>query len=132
MTGIAPRPGVAHGAATRLKTTVAVVCPGFFRTNLAESLRAADAHSVKVTEKLVGGARRSAAEVADLVYEGAMRGESHVLTHTDGLVTWLVKRLVPFSLYEAFLSRSTRFFVGAPVDPGAGQAAAPRAAARRR
>jgi len=87
---------------------VSVVCPGFFRTNLTESMRAGNPDVDRVTRRLVERARRGAPEIADLVYEGVERGDFHILTHRDGKVAWLVKRLAPFEVYARVLERSTR------------------------
>lgn len=87
---------------------VTVVCPSFFRTNLAESLRAPDEGTVKLTNKLVNEARLGADEIAERVYRGVERGEFHILTHADTKVAWLVKRFVPFSVYAGAVSRLAR------------------------
>lgn len=99
---------------------VTVVCPGFFRTNLAESLRASDPAIEGVTRALVVRSRRTAPEIAELVRRGIERGDSHVLTHGDGKVAWMLKRLLPFPLYLKFLARGSRRMLSRRPEPRPG------------
>ncbi len=85
---------------------VSVVCPAFFKTNLAESMRTPDAKLDKSTRRLVEKARRGAPEIAGLVFEGVERKDFHILTHPEGRVAWMVKRLTPFAAYRRFMSKS--------------------------
>jgi NAD(P)-dependent dehydrogenase (short-subunit alcohol dehydrogenase family) len=87
---------------------VSVVCPGFFRTNLTESLRAGNADVERVTRKLVEQARAGAPEVAERVFRGVERGEFYILTHAEGRIAWMVKRLLPVALYLSWMQKSTR------------------------
>jgi NAD(P)-dependent dehydrogenase (short-subunit alcohol dehydrogenase family) len=91
---------------------VTVVCPSFFRTNLTETMRSGNADVARITNKLVNNAKRGADEIAELTFRGVERGDFHVLTHTDGKVAWMLKRLAPFSLYAEVLSRNTRKMMG--------------------
>jgi NAD(P)-dependent dehydrogenase (short-subunit alcohol dehydrogenase family) len=90
---------------------VTVACPSFFRTNLADSLRASDARLLKLTEKLVTKSRFTSAEIARQVYAGVAKKRVFVLTHTDGRVAWMMKRLAPYALYSAAMARMTRGLV---------------------
>lgn len=78
---------------------VSVICPAFFRTNLAESVRSQNAHMAQLTKKLVNKARVSAEEVAAKVVEAVARGDFHILTHPRERRIWLYKRFVPFPMY---------------------------------
>lgn len=91
---------------------VTVVCPSFFRTNLTETMRAGNADTARITEKLVTKASRSADEIAELTFRGVQRGDFHVLTHSDGKVAWMLKRLAPFSLYARAIAHNTRRMMG--------------------
>lgn len=86
---------------------VTVVCPAFFRTNLTESFRGTP-HVQRITQKLVGGSKRGADDIADIVFRGVARGDFHILTHSDAAFAWMVKRLVPFPLYASFFARANR------------------------
>ncbi len=91
---------------------VSVVCPAFFRTNLTETFRAANADVDRITKRLVNQARRGADEIAELTFQGISRGDFHVLTHVDGKVAWMVKRLAPFSIYARAIAHNTRKMMG--------------------
>jgi NAD(P)-dependent dehydrogenase (short-subunit alcohol dehydrogenase family) len=91
---------------------VTVVCPSFFRTNLTETMRAGNADTARITDRLVNKAKRGADEIAELTFRGVERGDFHVLTHADGKVAWMLKRLAPFSLYARAITHSTRRMMG--------------------
>ena len=91
---------------------VTVVCPSFFRTNLTETMRAGNADTARITQKLVNKAKRGADEIAELTFRGVERGDFHVLTHADGKVAWMLKRLAPFSLYARAITHNTRRMMG--------------------
>lgn len=82
--------------------TVSAICPGFFRTNLAESLHGKDVDLEQSATTLITKAPRSARQVAEVAYEGMARGRQIILTDVDGRVAWRSKR---FSrpMYEAIL-----------------------------
>ena len=88
------------------KVHVSVVCPAFFKTNLMESVRAPDAAFGKTTARLVNNAKRGADDIAELVYQGVGRRDFHILTHPEGRVAWMVKRLAPFGAYRRFMQKS--------------------------
>lgn len=87
---------------------VSVVCPAFFRTQLAESMRAADPQSMQRARKLVGKARFGAEEIADKIFHGVARGDFHILTHRQGQVAWLLKRLLPYPAFSVVMRRLSR------------------------
>ena len=91
---------------------VTVVCPSFFRTNLTETMRAGNADTARITQRLVNKAKRGADEIAELTFRGVERGDFHVLTHADGKVAWMLKRLAPFSLYARAITHNTRRMMG--------------------
>ena len=91
---------------------VSVVCPAFFRTNLTESFRAANADVARITDHLVNKAKRGADDIADLVFRGVENGDFHILTHADGKAAWMLKRFAPFSVYARALAKSTRKMMG--------------------
>lgn len=78
---------------------VSVVCPGYFRTNLAASARTSDSISANMVNKLVGRARHTAEEIAEIVYRGIERREFFILTHREATKVWFMKRFLPFSIY---------------------------------
>lgn len=91
---------------------VSVVYPAFFRTNLAETARAADADSQRMMNKLVTQARRDADEIAALVQAGIERGDFHILTHKREARIWRLKRLLPYAVYAGLMQRATKKMMG--------------------
>lgn len=87
---------------------VTVVCPSFFQTNIAASMRAPDPAFRAVTAKLLARSRLTADDVADDVYQAVSAKDFYVLSHKDGRAAWLMKRLLPRRLYAAVLRQKTQ------------------------
>lgn len=94
---------------------VSVVCPGFFRTNLTESLKTESPHARKIMSKLVDKAPRDADDIADFTFRAAEKGEFHILPHPEGQRIWALKRLSPWKIYERVLRNRTMKMRG-PLD----------------
>ncbi len=84
---------------------VSVVCPAFFRTDLARNMRAATPELERMTKRLVERARIDADEIADRVFQGVARGDPHILTHPEAKRFWRMKRLLPYRLYLVLMRR---------------------------
>lgn len=84
---------------------VSVVCPGFFRSNLAETARTSDADSKRRTTRLVNKARRTSDDIAKVVIRGVERREFRILPDVDGRKAWRLKRMLPFPLFVKALNR---------------------------
>ncbi|QDA58291.1 SDR family oxidoreductase [Thermomonas aquatica] len=84
---------------------VSVVCPAFFRTDLARNMRAANPALEGMTKRLVERARIGADEIADRIFDGMQRGDPHILTHPEAKRFWRLKRLLPYRLYLALMRR---------------------------
>lgn len=87
---------------------VSVVCPAFFRTDLAKNMRAANPQLEGMTKRLVERARIGADEIADRIFAGMARGDTHILTHAEGRMAWRLKRWLPYSSYLALARRQLR------------------------
>lgn len=87
--------------------SVSVVCPSFFRTNLAESVRAADESAKRMTEKLVNRARLSADEVATTIYAGIQRRDPLIVPQADARAIFRLKRWLPGKLYRRLMLSRT-------------------------
>lgn len=74
---------------------VTVVCPSFFQTNLAESLRSPEQGMDGTIRKLLATGKLSADDVAKRIIDGASRNRFMILPHTEGKLLHLVKRLLP-------------------------------------
>jgi NAD(P)-dependent dehydrogenase (short-subunit alcohol dehydrogenase family) len=86
---------------------VSVVCPAFFRTNLAESLRASDPTSTVLTQKLVNKAKVSADEIAEKVFRGVEDKQFKILTHDDSKRLVMLKRLLPYRWFRKIMLKNT-------------------------
>lgn len=84
---------------------VSVVCPAFFRTALAANMRASDPKLEAVTKRLVERARIGPEQIAAQIFEGVQRGDTHILTHPEVRRTWLLKRLLPYTIYLKLMRR---------------------------
>ena len=84
---------------------VSVVCPAFFRTALAQNMRASDPTLEAITKRLVERARIGPEEIARQVFEGVQRGDTHILTHPEARRAWLWKRVLPYALYLKLMRR---------------------------
>ncbi len=84
---------------------VTVVCPAFFRTALAQNMRASDPKLEAMTRRLVERARIGPEDIARQVFEGVQRGDSHILTHPDARRSWWLKRILPYRIYLKLMRR---------------------------
>ena len=99
--------------------TVSAICPGFFRTNLADSLNGKDVELEQSATILITKAPRSARQVAEAAYAGMADGRQIILTDADGRVAWRAKR-VARPVYESILRWvGGRMAEGKPPMPGA-------------
>jgi NAD(P)-dependent dehydrogenase (short-subunit alcohol dehydrogenase family) len=71
---------------------VAVVCPGFFRTNLAASVASDDPVTAGLTTSLINRSEVSADEVAQAVLEGLDAGDHVILPDPESRLTVEAKR----------------------------------------
>lgn len=81
-----------------------VVCPSFFRTNLAASLSGSDPEVEASATRLINGSRLSADEVAARVLRGTDRRRPVILTDREGRAAVLAKRWLR-PLYDRAMRR---------------------------
>ena len=86
---------------------VSVVCPSFFRTNLADSIRSADPDARASARELIDGSKRSADTVAVEVLRQFDAGKHLILPDREARIAYAAKRFVP-SLYRAAMLRTAR------------------------
>jgi NAD(P)-dependent dehydrogenase (short-subunit alcohol dehydrogenase family) len=84
---------------------VTVLCPSFFQTNLAESLRAPDADLRAKLIRLLSRSPITAEQIAEQVFRAVNDGRFYVLPHAPARRTWILKRLLPRRLYRALVRR---------------------------
>lgn len=85
--------------------SVTVVCPAFFRTALAQNMRASDPKLEAMTKRLVERARIGPEQIARQVFEGVQRGDTHILTHPEARRSWWLKRILPYRIYLKLMRR---------------------------
>ena len=71
---------------------VSVVCPSFFQTNLAESLRSPESGVDQTVQKLLAGGKLTAQDVADRTVKSAAKNQFMILPHPEGKIMWQVKK----------------------------------------
>ncbi|TLY51431.1 MAG: SDR family oxidoreductase [Gammaproteobacteria bacterium] len=85
---------------------VSVVCPSFFRTDLAKNMRANSVELENQTKRLVERARVGAGVIAERIFDGVARGATHILTHPEGSIAWRLKRYLPYRFYQSIMRRT--------------------------
>lgn len=88
--------------------SVSVVCPSFFRTNLAESMQGGDTRANRMSRKLITKSRFTAEETAKRVWSGVLAKKMHVLPHIEGRVFWFLKRMLPTTFLKLAASAATK------------------------
>lgn len=84
---------------------VSVICPSFFRTNLTNSFRGADAEVEQAGAAMVNRSRRTADQVAATVVRGIDARRDIILTDPEGHIVWRLKRFAR-PLYLAGMKRA--------------------------
>ena len=84
------------GELARTKIGVTVLCPTFFKTNIARNGRFADEKTRKQANKLVD-AGKEAEDIARLTLASVEKGQLYCVPIADGRWFWRVKRVAPES-----------------------------------
>jgi len=88
---------------------VTVLCPTFFRTNIAKSSRSHGDANPDIAEKLMNRTTIQAADVARNAIEALDNGRLYALPHPDGRWFWRLKRVAPETFYDKVLTRARSF-----------------------
>jgi NAD(P)-dependent dehydrogenase (short-subunit alcohol dehydrogenase family) len=81
--------------------SVAVLCPTFFRTGIADAARGiVDEKQQRFTRKLMDRSKVQAPEVAKAALDGVAAGRLYIVPMTDGRVMWSLKRLAPERFHQ--------------------------------
>ena len=86
---------------------VHVLCPGFFKTNLTESLPPQAAAMKAVLTRIFDRSGISAEEVAAAALAGIQKGDFQILSHPEGRAAWRMKRAFPDTLYRKLMKKQT-------------------------
>jgi short-subunit dehydrogenase len=84
-----------HGELTGTGVGVTVLCPTFFRTNIARSSRSHGVAKPEFVERLMDRTRIQAPDVARFALDACERDLLYALPHPDGRWFWRVKRTLP-------------------------------------
>lgn len=82
---------------------VTVLCPTFFRTNIADAGRGATEKSISTIHKLMDRSSIQAADVARIALDAVAKSKLYAVPHADGRWAWRFKRMLPTG-YSALMS----------------------------
>lgn len=86
---------------------ISVMCPGFFKTNLKESLKTKSAALAKVLDKMMERATVTSEEVAEVAFRGVANREFMILSHAEGKKALRIKRWLP-NFYFSMMAKQTQ------------------------
>ena len=90
---------------------VSVACPGFFSTNLDESLRSKQPGVAKLVSKMLHTySDITAAQVAEAIYQDSENFKFMTITHKDGRTAFRIKRWFPAMRYLAMMKKQLKNF----------------------
>jgi NAD(P)-dependent dehydrogenase (short-subunit alcohol dehydrogenase family) len=90
---------------------VSVACPGFFSTNLDESLRSKQPGVAKLVSKMLHTySDITAAQVAEAIYQDSENFKFMTITHKDGRTAFRIKRWLPAMRYLAMMKKQLKNF----------------------
>jgi hypothetical protein len=88
-----------------------VACPGFFSTNLDESLRSKQPGVAKLVSKMLHTySDITAAQVAEAIYQDSENFKFMTITHKDGRTAFRIKRWFPAMRYLAMMKKQLKNF----------------------
>lgn len=85
---------------------VSVVCPGFFKTNLNESMRSTNAKLTAIMNRLLEKGPLDVDQVTDHIVTAVAKKQVHIFPHKSGKRMWAAKRFMPQAAYRQFFQRS--------------------------
>ena len=88
---------------------VSVVCPTFFQSNLAKSMRSDNPEAAKIAAKLHASTGITADSIATTVFEDAQKGKFYILggTRFSDRLIWRLKRYLP-AAYLSMMKSNAR------------------------
>lgn len=92
--------------------SVTVLCPTFFKTNIAASARGSDESMRGFVEKLMTRTKVQAPQVADIALDAVEKGELFAVPHADGRWAWRVKRAMPQGYFRLVGAAARRGVLG--------------------
>ncbi|WDE07551.1 SDR family oxidoreductase [Thalassomonas viridans] len=89
---------------------ISVVCPAFFQTNLAESMKSTIDGLPQRLSRLMARSAISAEDIADDIFTSAQTGSFWVLSHKAERRLWLLKRYLPAVFDWLMKKKVTKLF----------------------
>jgi NAD(P)-dependent dehydrogenase (short-subunit alcohol dehydrogenase family) len=90
---------------------VSVACPGFFSTNLDESMRSKQPGVAKLVSKMLHSySDITAAQVAEAIYHDSENNKFMTITHQDGQSAYRMKRWLPAMRYLNMMKKQLNNF----------------------
>ena len=88
---------------------VSVVCPTFFQSNLAKSMRSDNPDAAKIAAKLHAATGITADSIATTVFEDSQKGKFYILggTRFSDRTIWRIKRYLP-AAYLSMMKSNAR------------------------
>lgn len=99
---------------------VSVLCPSFFRTNLASSLNASDPAASGFASKLIDRSERGADEIAAEVMTGLDAKQFLILPDPDARKSYRAKRFLPAAYARTMLGMGQKFAAATRATGGSG------------
>ncbi len=87
---------------------VSVLCPGFFKTNLDESVRSPNPAMKGVVTRLLDKAQVNADDVANCAFDGVQAGRFMLLSHKEGAKAYRIKRWFPQYYFKMMADHTKR------------------------
>ena len=88
---------------------VSALCPGFFKTNLKESLRTKSENLKIVLDKVMERATVTADDVANYTFKAVEANEFMIVTHKEGRTMYRLKRWLPKFYLKKMIQHTVRF-----------------------
>lgn len=98
---------------------VSVLCPSFFRTNLASSLNSSDPAASAFASKLIDRSDRGAGQIAAEALDGINAGRFLVLPDPDARKSYRAKHLTPTLYRRTMSAMGAKFAAATRKDSGA-------------
>jgi NAD(P)-dependent dehydrogenase (short-subunit alcohol dehydrogenase family) len=88
---------------------VSVVCPTFFQSNLAKSMRSENPDAAKIAAKLHAATGITADSIAATIFEDSQKGQYYILagTRLSDRIIWRLKRYLPCAYHSMMKSNAS-------------------------
>ncbi len=95
---------------------ISVVCPGFFPTNLTESIRSNSSGTKQWVENVMQRTGITAEDVATMIFDAVKNKSFWVLPHPIEKRLWILKRYLPQLFFNQMVKKTRKLFVSKPTE----------------